>query len=35
MNNSSVNLYEEATDEGQMETAKRWRLESRKLSFTQ
>lgn len=23
MNNSSVNLYEEATDEGQMETAKR------------
>lgn len=34
MNNSSVNLYEEAQDEGQMETAKRWRLESRKLSFT-
>lgn len=28
MNNSSVNLYEEATDEGQMETAKRWRLSS-------
>ena len=26
MNNSSVNLYDEAQDEGQMETAKRWEL---------